>query len=88
MRTAARAYRIAGGKPRRSDRSCETRRGEVQPGPARSAPGPGGARPVGEIWSQQESRGLTARELIRLAQAVRLRPAHPPEESPPAAGRT
>ncbi|MGF3024793.1 hypothetical protein ACQVP2_18465 [Methylobacterium aquaticum] len=69
MRTAARAYRFVGGQPRRSDRSCETRRGEA---------GPGGARPVGEIWSQQESRGLTARELIRLAQAVRLRPTAPP----------
>ncbi len=34
---------------------------------------------VGEIWSQQENRGLTARELIRLAQAVRLRPATPAE---------
>ncbi|PIK72585.1 hypothetical protein [Methylobacterium frigidaeris] len=68
MRTAARACRFAGGQPHRSDRSCETRRGEDRPGT-------GGARPVGEIWSQQDSRGLTARELIRLAQAVRLRPA-------------
>ncbi|MFH6786423.1 MULTISPECIES: hypothetical protein [Methylobacterium] len=38
----------------------------------------GPARPDGEIrgeiWSEQDSRGLTARELIRLAQAVRLRP--------------
>ncbi|SFU41303.1 hypothetical protein SAMN02799631_00543 [Methylobacterium sp. 174MFSha1.1] len=78
MRTAARAHRFVdpalGGEPRRSDRSCETRRGEVRPGTD-----PGRARPVGEIWSQQDSRGLTARELIRLAQAVRLRPARPPE---------
>jgi hypothetical protein len=72
MRTPARAYRFVDGQPRRSDRSCETRGGETRPGPA-------GARPVGEIWSQQDSRGLTARELIRLAQAVRLRPARPPE---------
>ncbi|MET7244564.1 hypothetical protein ABZT49_14465 [Methylobacterium sp. EM32] len=74
MRTAARAYRFVGGAPRRSDRSCEARRGEV-----RHAADPGRVRPVGEIWSQQDSRGLTARELIRLAQAVRLRPARPPE---------
>ncbi len=70
MRTAARAYRVAGAEPRRSDRSCEARSGEGRSGMA---------RPVGEIWSQQENRGLTARELIRLAQAVRLRPATPPE---------
>lgn len=70
MRTAARAYRIAGAEPRRPDRSCGTRSGEARPG---------AARPVGEIWSQQENRGLTARELIRLAQAVRLRPATPAE---------
>ncbi|KMO44263.1 hypothetical protein VQ03_04050 [Methylobacterium tarhaniae] len=70
MRTAARAYRFVGGEPRRSDRSCETRRGERQVGQ-----NPVERRPVGEIWSQQDSRGLTARELIRLAQAVRLRPA-------------
>jgi len=85
MRTAARADRIGGGfpggEPRRSDRSCETRSGEAQgPGPGtetRRGPGrprPGGARPMGDIWSEQDSRGLTARELIRLAQAVRLRP--------------
>lgn len=70
MRTAARAYRVAGAEPRRSDRSCGTRGGEGRPG---------AARPVGEIWSQQENRGLTARELIRLAQAVRLRPGDTPE---------
>ncbi|MCF4125123.1 hypothetical protein [Methylobacterium sp. SyP6R] len=76
MRTAARAYRVAGAEPRRSDRSCGTRSGETRLG---SGLGSGGARPVGEIWSQQDSRGLTARELIRLAQAVRLRPASPPD---------
>ena len=72
MRTAARAYRVAGAEPRRPDRSCEARSGEGRPGL-------GATRPVGEIWSQQENRGLTARELIRLAQAVRLRPAPPAE---------
>lgn len=80
MRTAERAYRIA---PRRSDRSCETRRGEAQGkgfakessrGPGQGQGASGGARPAGEIWSEQDKRGLTARELIRLAQAVRLRP--------------
>ncbi len=74
MRPTARADRVAGAAPRRSDRSCETRGGETRP-----HAGTAGARPVGEIWSQQDSRGLTARELIRLAQAVRLRPAFPPD---------
>lgn len=78
MRTAAGG--VPGAEFRRLDRSCEARRGEAlgrgqggrEHGPGQ--PGPGAARPVGEIWSEQDSRGLTARELIRLAQAVRLRP--------------
>ncbi|TGD96052.1 hypothetical protein [Methylobacterium nonmethylotrophicum] len=69
MRTAARAYRFGGPGPRRPERSCETRAG----GTGR------GARQAAEIWSQQEHRGLTARELIRLAQTVRLRSSEPAE---------
>ncbi len=77
MRTAARADRFAGGPPRPSDRSCETRRGGAQGRDTQGrdgGTGRGPGRTDGEIWSEQDSRGLTARELIRLAQAVRLRP--------------
>ncbi len=91
MRTAAGAYRILGTAPRRTDRSCEARRGGARDEgrPGQGAPALGGARPgprrdAAEIWSQQDSRGLTARELIRLAQAVRL---HPSEPRDPPAGR-
>ncbi|WP_048435399.1 hypothetical protein [Methylobacterium platani] len=87
MRTAARAYRFVDGRPRRADRSCATRSGAAQDAAqgrdrGHGRPAPEAAepvreiRPVGEIWSAQASRGLSARELIRLAQAVRLRPRH------------
>ncbi|TNC12352.1 hypothetical protein FF100_16110 [Methylobacterium terricola] len=76
MRTAARADRFVGGfsgaEARRPDRSCEMRRGAAQGRGQATDRGTG--EPVREIWSEQDSRGLTARELIRLAQAVRLRP--------------
>ncbi len=91
VRTAAGAYRILAPASRRTDRSCEGRRGGArdEPRSGQGAPAPGGTRQgpkreAAEIWSQQDRRGLTARELIRLAQAVRLRAPAPRD---PSAGR-
>lgn len=88
VRTAAGAYRILAPASRRTDRSCEGRRGGArdEPRPGQGAPAPGGTRQrpkreTAEIWSQQDRRGLTARELIRLAQAVRLRSPAPRDPS-------